>query len=291
MLDPQVQLDQGLRYQKNGLLEDALRAYDGALAGASDPALRTQALCRKAWIYRAWCKWDKAIAAAQEGAEVARAAQLDALHGEALNAEAIVHQERGDFGAALPLFQRTLDTTADDRIRGIALQNLGSIAAQQADLDRAQTLFRESVRCFQRARYRWGEAISLVNHAAVALDRGRLKEAAVLGSQAMEAAEKIGDLELLGIAAINTAEALADQRQLEKAEDLARAAVDHFRAVGNDLRRAQSQRVLGDVLLKQDRSNEALRAYIEALQTAVDVRSEVEIERIRDCLELIRWDS
>ena len=101
-------------------------------------------------------------------AQTALRAGLPELFAEALNAEAAVYLSRGDFVAARPLLEQILVIVTDDRILGIARQNLGNIAAQDRKLDVAREHFRRSREHFARAGYKRGEAIALINQAAIA---------------------------------------------------------------------------------------------------------------------------
>lgn len=284
--DPLRTIEEGLRYQKLGMLDRALEQYRATADSSSDPEVLSQAYLRESHVYRAWCRWDHAIAAAQRSARLARANDLHHAYGDALNAEAIVHQERGDFERARELYEQMLKLPLDERTRGLAYQNLGSICAQRADFAAAEHHFRRSYGCFQKAGYRWGEAFALNNYAAVYLDEGKLKRAAVVAGQAMVAARKVGDLELLGIATLNAAEALAAQGEIARAESLATSALEYFSLEENDLRRAQCYRVLGDILVMRGRKGDAQRNYKQALGLAQSVGSEREEARIRDCMEL-----
>jgi tetratricopeptide (TPR) repeat protein len=287
MLDARHEIAEGLRYQKLGLLEEALAKYRAVTDSTADPEVLGEALRREALVYRAWCRWDEAISAARRSAEVARGAQLDDLYAEALNAEAIVHQERGLFDEAMTLYETISQMSVSDRLAGVAFQNMGSIAAQRADLQQAREYFRESQRFFAKAGYPWGEAFAMNNHAAAALDMGKFKEAEVLAGQAIVAAKKVGDLELLGIAMMNSAEAIAPQGRVEQAENLVFDALRYFEIEENDLRRAQAYRVLGDMeVLKGDR-DAAQNAYVRAIGLAQSVGSERETQRIRDAMELL----
>ncbi|MGH7663548.1 MAG: hypothetical protein ACRENI_04530 [Gemmatimonadaceae bacterium] len=287
MIEPETQLEEGLRYQKLGMLHKALEHYEATADSSADPAVVGEAYRREAHVYRAWCRWDEAIDAARRSATLARTNNLQDLYGEALNAEAIVHQERGDFDRALALYERILGSKVGDRLRGIALQNMGSLAAQRADLDAAEKYFRQSFRYFRRAGYAWGEAFALNNQSAVALDSGRFKLAEVLGGQALTAASKIGDQELMGIAELNTAEALAGQRELERAEAHAHDALGHFGPDGKELRLAQCYRVLGDVRTMRGEQRHAFDAYTRALGLAEAAGAHREVSRIRDCMQLL----
>src|SRR5687768_2964261 len=286
MVDPHSMLEEGRRYQKLGMLQEALDHYRVVMELGIDPEVTSEAYCRESHVYRAWCRWDEAITAARKSATVALSARLDDHYAQALNAEAIVHQERGSFDAAMALYEIIVRMRVSDRLHGITFQNMGSIAAQRADLDSARSYFRESQRHFARAGYSWGEAFALNNQAAVALDAGRLKEAEVIAGQAIIAAKKVGDLELLGIAMMNSAEALAPQGRLVVAEQLAADALRYFEIEENDLRRAQCYRVLGDIKVLQRFPREAAEMYGRGLGLAQSVGSEREAQRIRDAMEL-----
>ncbi len=287
MLDPRNRLEEGMRYMKLGMLDEALEHYRVAIDAASDPEVVSEGYCREALAYRAGCRWDEAIHSARRSATVALGARLDEQYAQALNAEAIVHQERGDFDAAMTLFEIIVRMSVSDRLFGITFQNMGAIAAQRADLDTARAYFRESQRHYARANYPWGEAFALTNQAAVALDAGRLKEAEVIAGHAIVAAKKVGDLELLGAAMLNLAEAIAPQRRLEQAETLALDALRYFEIEENDLRRAQCYRVLADIKVLQGCRTDAERLYSQAVGLARSVGSEREATRIRDAMELL----
>ena len=288
MLDPRGRLEEGLRYQRLGMLDEALEHYRVAIDAASDPEVLSEGYCREALAYRAGCRWDEAIHSARRSATVALGARLDEKYAQALNAEAIVHQERGAFDAAMTLFEIIVRMTVSDRLSGITFQNMGAIAAQRADLTTAKEYFRESQRYFARAQYPWGEAFALTNQAAVALDAGHPKEAEVLAGHAIVAAKKVGDLELLGAAMLNLAEAVAPQRRLDQAESLALDALRYFEIEENDLRRAQCYRVLGDIKVLQGCRADAERLYSQAIGLARSVGSEREATRIGDAMELLK---
>ena len=277
------QLEEGLRLQKAGLLEEALQLYDAGSRSA-DATIRALALCRKADLYRVWSRWEQAADSAREGATAARNAGEYTLYAEAINAEANVYHQRGEFDAALPLYERVLELPVDDRVRGIALQNMGSIAAQREDLDAAERLFLDSYWHFRRAGYDWGVAFVLNNQAAAALDRGRYSSAATIARQAMEAARQVDDFELLGIATLNYAEALAAQDDLPHAESLAAGALGFFILAKSEIHRAQCLRVLGDIYVKRGETSRARACYMQGLEVAVPLGSRVDTDKLRSSL-------
>ena len=277
------QLDEGLRLQKAGLLEEALQLYDAASRSA-DGTIRALAFCRKADLYRVWSRWEQAADSAREGAAVARKAGEYTLYAEAINAEANVYHQRGEFDAAIPLYERVLELPVDDRVRGLALQNMGSIAAQREDLDNAERLFLDSYWHFRRAGYDWGVAFVLNNQAAAALDRGRFASAATIARQAMEAARQVDDFELLGIATLNYAEALSAQDDLAHAESLAAGALGFFVLAKSQVHRAQCLRVLGDIYVRRGEASRARACYMQGLEVAVPLGSRFDTDKLREAL-------
>jgi tetratricopeptide (TPR) repeat protein len=288
MLNPEGQLDEGVRFRKVGMLDRALEQYEASALSARDPAVISEALTQEADVYRMQCEWDRAVDAARRAAEIARDSQLTALYAAALSAEAAVHQARGDLEPAAQLYEQALNETGDDRVRGIALQNLGTIAALGANLRDAERLFWKSLRAFRRAGYAWGEAFALNNCAALALDRGRAKLGRVLSEQAMTAAQRLGDYELLGVAAVNCADALTASGELAKAESMIRASLEFFTTTDTDLHRAECLRALGDIALRQGEVEEAARHYSHAAGLAQSAGADTQAAKYRDCLTAAR---
>jgi tetratricopeptide (TPR) repeat protein len=279
-------ISEGFRLQKAGLLEEALQLYD-TVAKSDDDASRASALCRMSDLFREWSSWDRAAECARESAILARRAGAYSLYAEALHAEANVYHQRGEFDAAIPLYEKVLEMPVDDRVRGLALQNMGAIAAQREDLDAAERLFLDSYWHFRRAGYDRGVAFVLNNQAAAALDRGRFSSAATIARQAIEAARQAGDFELLGIATLNYAEALAAQDDLPHAESLAAGALGFFVLANSDIHRAQCLRVLGDIYSKTGERARARACYTQGLELAMALGSRLDTEKLRQALARI----
>ncbi len=117
------QLDEGLRHEKAGAFDRALERYAAALAEAESPAEQSEAWRRQAHVRRLRCDWDDAIEAARRAASIAASASLTGALAEALNAEAAVHQSRGDYDLARELYGRILNECADERIRGVLINS------------------------------------------------------------------------------------------------------------------------------------------------------------------------
>lgn len=278
-------LDDGLQFEKAGMLERALDCYGNALDAATDPALISESLRRQSHAHRMRCDWERALAAARHSADVAAAAELHELTAEALNAEAAVHQTRGDFELAVPLYERIMKIADTDRLRGVALQNLAATCAMQNDLEEAERHFRQAFDYFDRADYAWGRAHVLNNLGTLALDLGKRAAAESLLHDAIVEAKQVGDLDLVATARINLAETLLARGSLDTAEQLANAALGHFTTAGNQWRRLDCLRLLGDLQLLKDAPDVARRFYGAALKAAEQIGAKADQQKLQDRLD------
>jgi tetratricopeptide (TPR) repeat protein len=197
---------------------------------------------------------------------------------EALNAEALVHLSRGDFASGEPLLRRMLEITQEPRLRGIALQNLGSIAAQSGEMDEAQRSFQKSYECFRAARYHRGEALSLNNVGRVMLDRGEAELGAEILRRAVELARAVEDGDLLAIAMTNLGEALMREGSLAEAEEMASSALGFYAMAGNTWRRVETLKLLGDIHARHGDHDTAVACWRQGLSLAREVGARVEID-------------
>jgi tetratricopeptide (TPR) repeat protein len=283
MPEPLGDIEEGLRLEKFGMLDRALAHYEKAATG-NDPLTVTTALRRRASVLRTRCEWEGALAAARESAAVAVQHGLDDAHAEALNAESAVFQSQGDFAAATPLLERILEMTTDPRIRGVALQNLGTIAAEGGDYETAEHRFLESYRCFRAAEYAWGQAFALNNYGRAAMDRDNFEIAERVLSRAVELAREIEDLDLAAIATMNIAETMLSAGDLERADEAASTALGYFDMAGNRWRRVECLRLLGDINRQDGQLEVARRCYLQGLDLARELGIQPEIIRLEERL-------
>lgn len=281
MPDPLGDIEEGLRLEKFGMLDRALAHYEAAASG-DDPLTVATAWRRRASVLRTRCEWDAALEAARESAAVAVRHGLDDAHAEALNAEAAVFQSKGDFDAARPLLERILGMTRDPRIRGVALQNLGAIAAEGGDFETAEHRFLESYRCFQAAGYVWGQAFALNNYGRAAMDRENFEIAERVLSRAVDLAREIEDLDLAALATMNLAETMLSAGELEHADEAASTALGYFDMVGNRWRRVECLRLLGDINRRDGQLEIARRCYSQGLELARELGVHLEITRLEE---------
>jgi tetratricopeptide (TPR) repeat protein len=285
MADPQELIDLGLRHEKNGELDAALEHYRRAESEATDAMTISEAIRRQSVVFRRRSDWDASIELARKAGRVASEAQLLDQFAQTVNTEAATLLMRGDLTGATQLFENvSRGESSDPRVRAIALQNLGTIAAQTGEWDRSRECFRESVQCFQRAEDAWGEAVALNNYGRAALDHGNMMMAEELLEQAVAAARRVEDYDSASLAMLNQAEALAGMQQLPRATALATAAREFYATSGNAFRHSEALRILGDIDLKRGDATSARQRYTEALVLASAADAPVEMRVVRERL-------
>lgn len=270
----------GMAHLRAGDGDGALAAFDVAARRATeldDVAGLSAALRHQSIVRRQRSEWDEAIVLAHRAADVARAGGLRDALAEAYNAEAVVHQSRGAFAEAEALLAEAFVTTDDRRLLGAVLANLGSIAAQRGDLEGARTHLLGSAKEFRACDYFLGEASVLNNLGRLCLDQRNVRIGLPMLQDALGAARRAGDAELVAIVQRNLAEAVGLSGNPDEAESLAATALETFTAEGNEARRAECLRILGE--LDEARGNRA-RA-IERWRTALAIADAPPLERER----------
>ncbi|MBW3554187.1 MAG: tetratricopeptide repeat protein [Gemmatimonadetes bacterium] len=272
-------LDEGVRLARGGLLEKAFQQL-GLAAGSNDPAIAAEALRHQADIHRSRCEWDPALDCARRSGRLAEAADLPDLLAEALNAEASVYISQGELGLARQLLLRMIGITGNDRIRGIALQNLGMVAAEEGRLDEARAHFEGALRAFEGVGYERGAAMALLNCGRIAVLQERCDDAEEICVRAEKAARAVGDLELVALACLNLAECYLLRGEAAEAERPASEAMGYFAGVGNEWRRIECLRVFGDIHRSGADRRSAEACYQRGLELAHGLGAQVEIERL-----------
>jgi tetratricopeptide (TPR) repeat protein len=285
MMDETIQLiADGVRAERTGAYERALEAFRLAVACSDNPAICAEALTHEADVLRAQCDWDNAILAARRAQGIAWEADLADKYLEALNAEANVLSARGRFDEARPILERVAAGSTDARLRGIALQNIGTIHAQNGQHGTAQRAFTQSLANFQKAGYQRGECIALNNLGRLALDAGDCAGAAPLLHRAFAIAREIEDHELTALARLNLAWSLCPGGSLDEAQDHAMAALGHFASCENRWREIECFRLIGDINERCEDWANAERCFGIALSLAEQIGSEPEVRATRERL-------
>lgn len=277
----------GMRAERAGALDRAVEAYHAAANTTADPSVRSEALTHLADVYRSRCDWDRALQCAREALQVATDAGLARQAVEASTAEINVLITRGDFATAVPKLQHIAASSADPRLRGIALQNLGSIYAQTGQVGAAERAFKESLGCFQTAGYTRGQGIALNNLGRLSLDNGAVADALTMLEAALAAARAVEDMDLGALASLNLASVLCATGEVDRAQDLAMAALGYFADCDNRYREIECLRLIGDINVRCEDIDNAARCYDLALKLAQEIGAEPEIRTSRERVELL----
>lgn len=277
-------IEEGRRYEGHGVLDRALENYVLAGDEGNSPATQIEALTHQSRVHRCRSEWDLALATARRAQEIANTANMPHALVEAVIAEGNVLTCCGDFPEALTIFRRVLDMNSEPRVRGIALQNIGSILWQQGQLGAAERALAESLGWFQRAGYVLGEAIALNNHGRITLERGDTALSKQLLGQARRAADSTDDAELKQLVALNYAAALSTDGNFTEALAEASGALGYFRASGNRWREIECLRLVGSVTERMGDQDGAIRALERALALAEDLNARHDARVIRELL-------
>lgn len=279
-------IDEGQRYEAAGSHERALARYRSAEEKAADPAARSEAIRRQSDIHRTRSDYEEALAAAERAERTATEHDLKDLRAEAINAQGAVHLIRGDGTAAEGFFKRSLEVSSHPRVRGLALQNLGIIAANHKDLESAASHFKDALEACREAGYERGALFALMNYARAVLDQGKGEVAERLLHEAEVLAIHMMDLDSSHLAALNRADAMIARGAYDEAEILVSSALGYYGNSGNPYRRLDALRLLGDIT-KLRGSGPQARMFYEAardLASRIGAAAEIEVlsERITD---------
>ena len=270
------------------MLDRALESYVRAAEDASDPAVVAEALTHQSRVHRCRSEWELALATARKAQETARAADLQAQLTEAIIAEGNVLICRGDFPEALGIFRHVLELSPAARVRGIALQNIGSILWQQGQLGAAERALAESFGWFQQAGYGLGQAIALNNHGRISLERGNTELAKQLLVQAREAARANEDAELTALVTLNYAAALNADGDHVRAVGEASTALGYFTSSGNRWREVECLQLIGTINERLGDCDHSSRCYERALALAEEIGARQNVRQIRESLSRLR---
>lgn len=231
-------------------------------------------------MLRTRCEWDAALEHARRAQALAIEFDLTDALAESINSEAAVYHARGEHARAEELYERMLELTSDSRVRGVAMQNLGILAALRGDHQFAEQRFRESFRAFRDAGYERGMTMTLNNYGRSALESGNAELAESLLHQAEHLALALNDFDLANMCMLNRAEAMVSRGALDEADELASRAIGHFGMTNNQWRRLECLRLLGDIGRVRGKETEAQAYFAAALAVARQLNARVEVESL-----------
>jgi tetratricopeptide (TPR) repeat protein len=274
-------LEQGLRAEHADDFQRALHHYaEAALRAGGVPSVVARSLTRQAGVYRRLSEWDLAADYARRAQELADGAGLPALHAEALVAQGNALMCSGRLEEAAYVYQRLVRVAMDDRQRGIAMQNIGSIHAQKRQFEWASEAFESSRWLFHSAGYARGEAIALNNLGRLAHDQGDLVQAERLLKEALAAAREVADAELAALALINLAQVRVARGMLAEALPMAAEAFGHFSVSENRWRQIECLCVLADIAEGENQPDQATVHLRRARELANAIGARMELAKI-----------
>ncbi len=278
-------IEEGKRFEAAGAHDRALNLYRAAADGAIDPAARSESIRRQSDVHRIRSDWADALATAQEAEHLAAAHELHDLVAEAINAQGAVHHNRGDLDKAEEYYRRAIDMSKHARVRGILMQNFGTLAAQRGDLDEAARRFKEAYECCKEGDYERGMLFALMNYGRVVFDQGKTEVAEQLLKEAEVLAINMMDLDISHLAALNRAEAMIQRGAYDDAETLVSSALGYYGNSGNPYRRLEALRLLGDITMKRGPREQAKIFYQAAADLAQKIEALSEVDVLRGRLQ------
>jgi tetratricopeptide (TPR) repeat protein len=274
-------IDEGRRFEAAGYHDRALSRYIAAAAAAVDASTRSEAVRRQSDVHRNLSQWSDSLAAAERAESIARENDLQDLTAEAINAQGAVHHTRGDFETAEKFYARAIEMSSDARVRGIVLQNLGTLAAQRGDLETAAVRFKEAYDCCKEGGYERGMLFALMNYARSVFEQGKKDVAERLLHEAELLAINMMDLDISHLAALNRAEAMIERGAYDEAETLISSALGYYGNSGNVYRRLDALRLLGDITMRRGTHEQARIFYEAAADLADKIEATQEIDLLR----------
>lgn len=281
-------LEEGVRYERGGLSARAVSCFvDVTQQWREDPASAAEGWWRLANQHRLQSRWFEALEAARTGAALAREHGLRNHEADALNIEGAVWMTRGDYAAARPLFERTLELAETPTTRAKALQNLGGIAGEEQRFEEAERLFEQSRKEYAAAHDARGEAVSLLNMGRLQMERGNTQEARATLEDAVFSARVTGDLEMHAAALLNLGIALSELQSIPDAEERITTAYGQFTIADIPVQRVRCLMQLARLAVLRGEPSTAKICLTHARDVAAAAQLPREIRLIVDQLDAI----
>jgi tetratricopeptide (TPR) repeat protein len=281
-------LAEGIRYERGGVTARALDCFvEVTERWREDPAAAAEAWWRLANQHRLQSHWLEALDAARRGASLAREHNLPNQEADALNIEGAIWMTRGDYAAARPLFERTLELAQTSCTRAKALQNLGGIAGEERAFDEAERLFVESRQEYAKAGDTRGEAVSMLNLGRLQLERGDLGGSRDTLERAVGAARASGDLEMHAAAMLNLGMVLSALGQIGDAEERITTAYGQFTIADIPVQRVRCLMQLARLAVQREESITARVCLTHARDVAANAQLPRELRLIAEQLDAI----
>ena len=226
----------------------------------------------------------EALGLLERACELATAHGLERVLARALMNRGILLQHRGDLESSAKLYERArqiAENISDQGTEGVVYSNIGVLAFARGRLEESRHALERSVELSRAANARRVEAAVLGNLAFLALQQERYEDAERGLERALTLARELGNKRTEGIVLGNLADL---HRRLERFED-ARQGLEDARVIAEHL---EDQRWLaywefqiGEVLICQERYEDAVAILDGAIARFVDVQERERIARAR----------
>ena len=207
---PALLYDRARALETDGAIDPAILGYRQAVAGAEvrkDAAILATALCRLAILLHHANQSPEARALAERSRAVAEAAGDLLRAAEAVNVQAGIALELGEFDLAKELYSRAAILGANEpSILGRVAQNLGIIANVRGEWGDARAHYDQALAAFEGTGDEQRAAIAYHNLGLVHSHGGDPGAAEYNLKKSRTIAQRLGDLRLEGLASLNLAE-------------------------------------------------------------------------------------
>jgi len=183
----------------------------------------------------------------------------------------------GDLKGALKMQQQALsafEQIGERRGQAATLNNMGNLAAEMGDYDLANKNFEKALALAREIAYRRGEPYPLSGTGDVLFAQGNTGEARKHYEQALALCQEVGDDDFAAQIRVALAALALQEKRLDDAEKLARAAAANFDKTNSAGSGAWAHGVLAKVLLAVGKQEEAKSEAERALALSRETTSE-----------------
>ena len=209
------------------------------------------------------------------------------LRARSLAAAGSLARARGELERAQTLHNESLRCygAADDEL-GVAraLSNLGVVAKELGDYARADTLYSRSLALRQKHGDRWGVAVVQNNRGALMRDMGKPSVARALYEESLSIIRELGDTVALAALLSNLGEYVQDEGDLERALALHEESLQVCRHLGDKRGTARALVKLASLAAIHHQWDRTLELCAEALRVINELHTR---SLAPDCLELM----
>ncbi|BAY31582.1 TPR repeat-containing protein [Nostoc carneum NIES-2107] len=176
---------------------------------------------------------------------------------------------------AVSHYQQALNLCPDDDFTEKAgtLGNLAWVIAQQGDIERALSLYQQSLEISEHIGDDQGKAITLHNMAGVIAQQGDIERALFLYQQTLELLESVGDFSNKSATLNNIAKAIADLGDIQRAVSLWHESLKISQGIGDFRSQGEILTNLAYIAGKTGDKDRQLDLNLQALQLFVKIRA------------------